>query len=97
MEHKDFLRQVEIALDYADREEISREKLPNFITSHLWGYLAMAPEPKIMVCWNCNDRKFVTVRHTNDNDYDSRPCRVCNADSDDPVVSSKRKMLMEDS
>ncbi len=91
MEHKDFLRQVETVLDYADREEISREKLPNFIASHLWGYLAMAPEPKIKVCYNCNDRKFVSVKHTYDKEYDSMPCFVCNADSDAPVVSSKSR------
>ncbi len=91
MTKDEFLRQVEIGLLYADQEEIKRENLANFLASHLWGYLAMAPEPKIKVCYNCNDRKFVSVKHTYDKEYDSMPCFVCNADSNAPTVSSKSR------
>lgn len=48
-------------------------------------FLELQAAPK--VCYNCRGQKFVNVP-INDGSFDSKPCFVCNADSDAPTVNS---------
>lgn len=86
---------VPIAAKDEDRDVIDAHiRINDTTTGAGFDFFFKPDKAPAKLCSTCNGQKFVVVKHTYDDDYDSKPCWRC-GDSSAPIIGSAQAPTIE--